>query len=188
MSSPPLTRLGQWLEAVPGVVREHYDVAVVLGGHPRVRVPGAVDLWKAGTVRQVCVVGGQLVNGRPAEVRRGERWAHALGVPDDQLVRLETEALGTVEEAHVVRAAAVRRGWNHILVVTSPYHCRRSWLIFQQVFATTTARVDVAPTTHDDWSTGGWHTDPRLRWLVGRELAKFVMWRTGLRRLVRPGR
>jgi uncharacterized SAM-binding protein YcdF (DUF218 family) len=73
-------------------------------------------------------------------------------------------------------------------VVTSPYHCRRTQQIFQSVFASEAVEVWVTPTPYDTWDEATWHTDPRLRRLVGRELVKLVLWRTGLRRLVRPGR
>ena len=187
MRTPPLTRLAAWLADVPPLVWQRSDVAVVLGGHPRVRVPAAVDLLRAGRVSSIALVGGQLVDGRPAEVRRGEEWARTLGVPEAQLVRLEDEALGTVEEARVVRAAAQVHGWQRVVVVTSPYHCLRSARVFTRAFGATAAHVAVLATPYDDWSPERWHTDPRQRRLVTRELVKMAMWRTGLRRLVRPG-
>jgi hypothetical protein len=56
------------------------------------------------------------------------------------------------------------------------------------VFASEAVEVWVTPTPYDTWDEATWHTDPRLRRLVGRELVKLILWRTGLRRLVRPGR
>ncbi len=188
MPIPPLTRLGRWLSVAAELPEEGADVGVVLGGHPRVRVPAAVDLLRAGDVNRIVLVGGQLVEGRPAEVRRGEEWAATLGVPDHLLTRLESEALGTVEEAHVVRAAAAEHGWERIVVVTSPYHCRRTQHIFDRVFEAVPLELWVVPTPYDTWTDDTWHRDARLRRLVGRELVKMAMWRTGLRRLVRPGR
>lgn len=188
-ATPPVShRLGRWLAQVATPAWDRADVAVVLGGHPRVRVPAAVDLLEAGRVGRIVVVGGQLVDGRPAEVRRGEREALARGVAPSQLESLETEALGTVEEAVVVRRAALESGWQRVVVVTSPYHCRRTGQVFGHAFADVAPEVRVVATPYDDWSEDGWHTDRRQRSLVGRELVKLVLWRTGLRRLVRPGR
>jgi len=152
-----------------------------------VRVPAAVDLLEARKVSTIAVVGGQLVDGRPAEVRRGEHWARALGVPDDRLVRLDTEALGTVEEARVVHAAALEHGWTRVVVVTSPYHCRRAMFVFDDIVRDPRIAITVVSTPYDDWSETGWHADPRQRRLVLRELVKLALWKTGLRRLVRPG-
>lgn len=188
MTSPPLHRLGQWLSEVPPLPDEEADVAVVLGGHPRVRVPAAVDLLNSGQVGRIVFVGGQLVDGRPAEVRRGEARADLLSVPHDRRLSLEHEALGTVEEAYVVRAAAKRHHWRRIVVVTSPYHCRRALRVFESVLSGDGLEVWVHPTPYDTWTLHAWHHDPRLRRLVGRELVKMGLWRTGLRRLVRPGR
>jgi uncharacterized SAM-binding protein YcdF (DUF218 family) len=146
-----------------------------------------MDFLEAGRVPRIALVGGQLVDGRPAEVRRGEHWARALGVPEERLVRLEAEALGTVEEARVVLNAARKHGWTRVVVVTSPYHCRRAMRVFQDIFREPGITTAVVATPYDDWSETGWSADPRQRRLVLRELVKLVLWRTGLRRLVRPG-
>ncbi|HCH61698.1 MAG: hypothetical protein CL927_17060 [Deltaproteobacteria bacterium] len=188
MTTAALIRLGRWLSEVPSLPDEHADVAVVLGGHPRVRVPAAVDLLNSGVAPQIVLVGGQLVRGRPAEVWRGEEWADRLGVPTTKRMSLEREALGTVEEAHTVQAAAAQHGWKRVVVVTSPYHCRRALQVFESVLDQADQQVWVHPTPYDTWTPAAWPHDPRLRRLVGRELLKMAVWRTGLRRLVRPGR
>ncbi len=188
MSLSALVHVARWVSEARPLPAEHADVGVVLGGHPRVRVPAAVDLLNSGTIPRIALVGGRLVDGRPAEVRRSEEWAAACGVPKDQLVCLEAEALGTVEEAHVVLRAASRQDWRRVVVITSPYHCRRTAQIFRSVFAAQGVEAWVFPSPYDTWDETTWHTDARLRRLVGRELVKMLLWRTGLRKLVRPER
>jgi len=182
-----LARLGHGLAHDPGLPWQVADVGVVLGGHPRVRVPAALDLWRSGVVPQIALVGGQLVDGRPHEVVRGEQTLGRLGVPLDDVVCLETEALGTLDEARVVLQAAREHGWRKVVVVTSPYHRWRSTLQFSAVFARASVEVHVVVTPYDDWSADGWWADVRQRRLVMQELAKYAAWRTGLRRLTRPG-
>jgi len=182
-----LARLGHGLAHDPGLPWQVADVGVVLGGHPRVRVPAALDLWRDGTVRQIALVGGQLVDGRPHEVIRGEEVLARLGVDLADVLRLETEALGTLDEARVVVAAAQTHGWKRVVVVTSPYHRWRAALQFASVFENSPVDVHVIATPYDDWSPERWWSDARQRRLVLAELAKYAAWRTGLRRLTRPG-
>ena len=182
-----LSRLGHRLAHDPGLPWQVADIAVVLGGHPRVRVPGALDLLAGGHVGQIALVGGQLVSGRPHEVLRGEQTLRELGIPLTDVVRLETEALGTLDEAHVVLQAALNSGWHRVVVVTSPYHRWRAALQFASVFDGSGVEVHVVATTHDDWSPDRWWADTRQRKLVLAELGKYAAWRTGLRRLTRPG-
>ena len=182
-----LALLGHRLAKDPGMPWHVADVAVVLGGHPRVRVPGALDLLEGGTVQQIALVGGQLVAGRPHEVLRGEQTLTSLGIPLDSVVCLEAEALGTLDEAQVVLRAAQQRGWRRVVVVTSPYHRWRAALQFESVFDGSAVELHVVATKHDDWSADRWWADTRQRRLVLAELVKFVAWRTGLRRLTRPG-
>jgi uncharacterized SAM-binding protein YcdF (DUF218 family) len=151
-----------------------------------VRVPAAVDLLLQGTVPRLVLVGGALQEGRPVEVRRSEQWARALGVEAAHLCTLESEAPGTVEEARVVREAAQAHGWTRLVVVTSPYHCLRAARVFEAQLRGSGVHAVVTPTPYDDWSVDHWHTNPRQRRLVVRELVKMALWKTGLRRLVRP--
>ena len=58
------------------------------------------------------------------------RVARANGVPDAALV-LEGEAVSTAESAELVRALAEAHGWQQVILVSEPYHLRRSSLLFR---------------------------------------------------------
>lgn len=180
-----LKQLGRGLCAGPSLpwARCEADAIVVLGGHPRVRIPAAVALWQDGVAEKIVVVGGHLWDGRPGEVWRGEAALREHGVPDSAVASIEEAAPGTVEEARVVVARARLEGWQRLVVVTSPYHRWRSRRVFAQQAVPVGIDVHIEATPFDDWDPDAWWTDPRQRRLVTAELAKFATWKSG----VRPG-
>lgn len=93
------------------------------------RIGRGVELWQAG-LAPVLVPTGGLGRFPPAEADVMARVARANGVPDAALV-LEREAASTAESAARVRALAEAHGWRQIIVVSEPYHLRRSTLLFQ---------------------------------------------------------
>ncbi len=158
---------------------------VVLGGHPRVRCPEAVALWRSGRAARVVTVGGALRDGLPGEVRKSRAVLRAAGLPAAALVEITAPAPGTWEEAGHIAALASAEGWERLLVVSSPYHCRRAGEMLRRRLGPGVALQMVAATEP------GWDRlarDPRLLRLVGRELAKLALWRAGLReRIERRG-
>ena len=70
------------------------------------------------------------------QVRRG-----VLQVMKPQDVVLETESADTIENAEWLVKYAQLKGWKKIILMTSPYHMRRSRFIFTQVFKSSNARI-----------------------------------------------
>jgi uncharacterized SAM-binding protein YcdF (DUF218 family) len=93
------------------------------------RIGKGIELWQAGLAPVLVPTGGVGLN-PPAEAEVMARVARARGVPDSALV-LETEAHRTVESAALVRALADEHGWQRIILVSEPYHLRRSSLLFR---------------------------------------------------------
>jgi uncharacterized SAM-binding protein YcdF (DUF218 family) len=111
------------------------------------RIGRGVELWQAG-LAPVLVPTGGLGRFPPAEAEVMARVARANGIPDAALV-LEREAASTAESAALVRALAETHGWQQVIVVSEPYHLRRSALLFQaQGLAVQTA---CAPWSAQTW-------------------------------------
>lgn len=132
-------------------VRTPADAIVVLGaqvhrnGRPsaalRGRVRRAVALYHAGYAPRVVVTGGIGESGI-AEAAVMEALAVAWGVPEDAMV-LEPRATRTLESAHAVGAIARGAGWRSVIVVSDPFHLRRSMLMFRaEGLAVQTAATD----------------------------------------------
>lgn len=75
-------------------------------------------------------------------------------------VVLETESRNTEENAIWVAKNARLRGWHRIVLMTSPYHMRRSRWIFEQVLRNAgvplqveTTTIDQEPFSQEEWRT-----------------------------------
>lgn len=169
----------RWLQAGCGIPHDGaHDTIVVLGGHPSVRCPAAVELWQAGRAPCITIVGGRLTDGVPTEVRKSAAVLHSLGMPGDAVRPVLDPAPGTWEEASVVARLAQDNAWTSIVVVTSPYHCRRAGQMFRRLLP---GRCAVSMVACDE---PGWDRvlgTRRLRKLVGIELLKWALWRMGVR-------
>jgi uncharacterized SAM-binding protein YcdF (DUF218 family) len=155
---------------------EPVDAIVVLGAPLRgdggvgavleERVRAGVDLWRQGTASLVIMAGGRTRGAARAESEAMGEAALGLGLPPGALL-LESASQSTYENALRVAEILGERGLRRVLVVTTPFHLRRSVRWFRR------AGLDAA----------GWlivdsvqFSDPRrgLRWVL-REYGSWVV-------------
>jgi uncharacterized SAM-binding protein YcdF (DUF218 family)/glycosyltransferase involved in cell wall biosynthesis len=115
------------------------DAIVVLGGGVgesgqggqgyQERVKKAAELYRAGHAAALVFSTGWTYTFHEADLMRS--LAVSLGVPETAII-LEKKAASTYENARFVQAIAQPRGWNRILLVSSPYHMRRALLTFRK--------------------------------------------------------
>lgn len=108
------------------------------GGGYQERVKQAVDLYRDGKASTMILVSGYQFVFQEAEVMR--ELAEAQGVPPSAIL-VETSAKNTVEDVIEVRDLLRRHGWQHILLVSSPYHMRRAVLTWRKL----APEIDVIP-------------------------------------------
>jgi uncharacterized SAM-binding protein YcdF (DUF218 family) len=93
--------------------------------------------------------------------RRVDRLARD-GVDRARVRVVPLTARGTYGEAQAIRAYAVEHTLRRLLIVTSPYHTRRSLATFETVFSGTGVRLGIEPATAgsparpDRWWTAGY--------------------------------
>lgn len=85
--------------------------------------------------------------------------AELNGVPAEQIVDIEQRVYSTLEEAQAVRLTAEAQGWQSLLVVTSPYHTRRSRLIYRDVFRDSAIEIRVVPVINHWYEGATWWQD-----------------------------
>jgi uncharacterized SAM-binding protein YcdF (DUF218 family)/glycosyltransferase involved in cell wall biosynthesis len=132
-----------WRAAEPLILSEKpqpADVIVVFaggagesgqaGGGYQERVKQAVDLYHQGLAPRMIFSTGFVFAFPEGEVMR--QLAMANGVPPSAII-LETEARNTYE--NVLRSYEITQafGWKRVLLVSSPYHMRRSMLTWRKV-------------------------------------------------------
>ncbi len=98
------------------------------GGYQE-RVKQAVDLYQQGLASQVIFSSGYTFVFREAEVMK--ELAVALGVPASAIL-VETQAADTHQNVIYVAKILQQHQWQSILLVSSPYHMRRSLLTWRK--------------------------------------------------------
>lgn len=125
------------------------DAVVALAGGDGERLGAAINLYKRGLAAKLLITGPDtpllpVYTGEDSltqgEIKR--RIAVKRGVPAESIV-MRLEATSTIEEAESVLHAAREQGWQSVLVVTSPYHTRRTRATFHRVLRGSGVRVIV---------------------------------------------
>jgi len=150
------------------------ELMVVLGGGSSERLQTAVELYAAGMAPRILSTSA---SGFPDIFF--ERLVQN-GVPRRALVAPLSPSTSTLEDAFSIRQVVQRERVGSILVVTSPYHCRRARMAVRRSFRDLDVRVTVTPSISlymdaEQWwkSRQGWITVgkefPKLArdWLVG---------------------
>jgi len=135
-------RAGTWLvkESVPS----HADALVLLMGNFTDRVLQTADLYRSGIADRV-IIAEESMGGYKGLTDRGVkiishtsqavRSLVALGVPADSITILRGDARSTLDEAVIVRDyIGTNPGLDTLILVSSPYHLRRSSVIFGKAF------------------------------------------------------
>jgi uncharacterized SAM-binding protein YcdF (DUF218 family) len=137
---------------------EPADLIHVLGSG-KDREEHGIRLWKAGMGRRLLFTGVGV--GRASAKR-----ARAQGVPEPAIVDLDSRARHTFEEASELKALLdAYSSLKSVLVVTNPYHRRRSWLIFRSILDSW-RRLSFVPVP-EKVSPGAWWREPSDRaWVI----------------------
>ena len=145
------------------------DLLVVLGGGSKERLTTVIELYRAGLAPAILITDGA---GFPDEEMS---YLEKQGVPARSLIPPLRPATSTYEDALSIKQVVVRKKFKSVLVVTSPYHCRRARMILERVVGSAGVRVAVTPSISlymdkEHWwrSHQGWITVsgefPKLLW------------------------
>jgi uncharacterized SAM-binding protein YcdF (DUF218 family) len=156
---------------------EHADVILALAGARVERWLEAVDLYKEGWAPRLVLSPGPAepienqLRARGVDYPRDGDLARdaaiALGVPPDAVMVLPGPVDNTAQEAAVFKRIVAPSRITRVIVVTSPYHTRRTGYAFRRVFADTPVRVIVRGTRYSP-------SQPR-RWWRQRGDVRYVM-------------
>lgn len=86
----------------------------------------------------------------------------AKGVPAERIVRLERVVISTVDEAHEARRALAGKA-SRLLVVTSPYHVRRTRMVFEDALRGSGLAVSVLATPDEPLPERWWRSQTAAR-------------------------
>ena len=128
------------------------DAIVVLSGDEGDRVQEGIKWYKNGYGNSFVITKThtEYIGEGQTYSEKLQRMAIDAGVPADSIFVTDGEASTTFEEAQAVKILAYQRNINSILVITAPYHTRRTKIIFQREFKDTEMKVIVHP-VEDSW-------------------------------------
>ena len=153
----------------------HPDAIISLASHEWERLPATARLAAANASAVVLLTLPQPVtvdncHDCAGRVRRLER----LGVPSHRVRVLPLTASGTYGEALAARDWTRQSHVRRLLIVTTPYHTRRSMATFESVFEGSGVEIGIEPASTSPAKPDRWWADPYDRWYVAYESAAIV--------------
>jgi len=94
------------------------------------RVQYAVELYKRGYAKYIIFSSGYMYVFKEPIIMKV--LALSLGVPEEAII-LEDNAKNTYENIKFTKQILINKGWNKILLVSSPYHMLRTSLVFNKI-------------------------------------------------------
>ncbi len=102
------------------------------------------------------------------------------GVPSGNIMITELTVNTTVDEAVAIRDLMQNRQYRSAIVVTDPYHTRRSKLIFNQVFDGTDITIRIHPVRSSWYNSRTWFTSVEGWQFTLLEYAKLISMKLGI--------
>jgi len=158
-----LPAVGSALDVAPAI--SHTDVIVVLGGGTGDRARYAGSLYQRGLAPHVIATGGPL--GTTSAATALLPW----GIPFD-VVALANGTQNTYQDALATRHLMEVNHWQSALLVTDPYHMRRSIWTFRTAFAETSIVIQPAPVVDSWFQAKRWWTTEEGFAVVNEEYLK----------------
>jgi uncharacterized SAM-binding protein YcdF (DUF218 family) len=144
------------------------DAILVMASHEWERIPEAAALAQQAPSARVLLTVPRVISTHNCH-RCGERgdWLVMLGVDPSRLTVLPRGVDSTRDEARAALAYCTRHRLRKLLVVTSPYHARRTMATFRHVFDGSGVQVGVRPAlAHSAAQPRRWWSTPYDRWYV----------------------
>ena len=184
LSVAALGYAGRWLQ-LSGKPRPANAIIVLAGSFQRSMY--AADLYRQHYAPKIYLS----VPAREAEARQLEALGIVLpyevdihrqilqnkGVPARDILIFGVDSVGTAQEAEMLRRE-FSKPETSLLVVTSPYHTRRSTLILDRAFAGTDININVVATPYEEFREDWWRSQDSARNTL-LELAKIAYFYAG---------
>jgi len=164
ISFPPWPLMAKWLDV--NNRPEKVDVLITLGGDSE-RELYAAELYRFGFAPKI------IMSGYGSSTLQMANKAVQAGVRVQDII-VEDKSTNTYENAVYSREIVLKQNFKSAIVVTSPYHMRRTKLVFGRVFRNTGVKLLYCSTKDSGFNTDGRCTSDTDRQLVKREYVKLV--------------
>jgi len=160
---------------------EYANAIVVLSGGDESRMQEALELYNQNYSNLIILT-------ETGDVVEGYDYLHSFdmriellnnGVPSGNILMTDQVATSTQEEAEAVKRLLTNRQLVSCIVVTDPYHTRRAYTIFRDVFADTGIKVMIHPTSPHWFSANTWFLKIKGWHFVVLEYIKYLSYQLG---------
>jgi len=139
------------------------NAIIILSGGTESRMREALDLYNSGygDVMILTETGEQLED---MDVLHSFDMRIQLinnGVPSGNILVTNIEVSSTLDEADAVKQLMERRQLSSGIVVTDPYHTKRTSIIFGDVFLDSSISIDIRPVRNSWYSSRSWFLSPQ---------------------------
>ena len=161
---------------------EPADVIVILSGGTDSRMNEALSLYKEDYAKIIILT-------ETGEQTEGYEYLNSFdmriqlmnnGVPSGNILITDLTVNTTVDEAVAIRDLMQNRQYRSAIVVTDPYHTRRSKLIFNQVFDGTDITIRIHPVRSSWYNSRTWFTSVKGWQFTLLEYAKLISMKFGI--------
>lgn len=147
-------------------------IVTVSGGDNNARINKTVELYKEGWA-PVIIYSGAAAEGEVSNAEAMRNISVKMGVPKSAII-LEEKSVDTAENAKFTSAIIKEKGFESIILVTSPYHQRRTMELFKAELGEDFKIINRSA-VDEDWRKKGWWEDEEGRFLTIGELGKIFV-------------
>jgi len=161
---------------------EQANAIVVLSGGDETRMSEALDLYEDGyaDILILTETGRELEN---LDVLHSFDMRIQLmnnGVPSGNILITDHIVGSTVDEAVAVKNLLTNRQFNSAIIVTDPYHTKRTSIIFREIFGDSPIKLMIRPVTSSWYNSRSWFLSPRGWQFTLLEYLKLVGYYLGI--------
>lgn len=163
-SVPILTSMGRYLVVEQPPAKS--DLIVCLAGGNVERGLTAADIYNRGLGTKIFVARERVPDGYDILKRRGVSYPESrdlmilmlkgLGVPESAILTSDTPSESTFMEAALVAGVVKENNFRSVMLITSPTHSRRAWLVFKKAMEKEEVRILVVPSSYSRFKAEAW--------------------------------
>lgn len=160
-----------WYLSPQDILEESDAIVVVSGGDNNARIQKAADLYKEGWATYI-LFSGAAAEGNVSNALAMKRISVKKGIPASKIL-IEENSKTTVENAELSAPIIKGNGYKKIILVTSPYHQRRTYELFKKELPD--VKIINRSAVDDNWRKRGWWENTNARYLTLGELGKIMV-------------
>jgi uncharacterized SAM-binding protein YcdF (DUF218 family) len=143
------------------------DLILILGGDINgERLKEGVNLFRQGYAKKLLISGGPVAF-KLTYADWIRKQAIEQGIPASAILT-QSRSLSTIDDAELSLPIIKKHQIGSVIMVTSPYHCRRAGAVFKKIYQTQGIKIIVHPAAHSVFNPAGW-------WKRHEDTA-FVVW------------